>query len=74
MSRTIYDIKEEQLDFINQYIADVCNAIYPQMTEEDLLQEGKLVAVSMEEGIYNYFLDKKTPLLCVDLNLLIDGV
>lgn len=74
MSRTIYDIEEEKINFINDFLVDVCLTVYPEMTPEDLHEKEKLTAVMLEDGIYTYFLDRKTPLLCIDLNLLIDGV
>lgn len=72
MSRTIFDVGEEQIDFINEFLVDVCLEIDPEMTKKKL--NGNLKAVVLEDEVYSYFLYEKIPLLTVDLKLLIDGV
>jgi hypothetical protein len=69
--RTIYDVDEEQISFISQFLIDLAKAIDPNITEDSV--QSRLTALELPNGKYEYFLDKKFPLLSVDLNLLIDG-
>lgn len=69
--RTIYDVEEGKIEFISQYLVDICKAIDPTLNESNL--KGRITALELEHEQYYYILDQKIPLLFVDLNLLIDG-
>jgi hypothetical protein len=73
-NRTIYDVEEETIAFINEFLIDQCLEIEPNLNVEELAVTGKLTGVQLQEEQYQYFYNKKIPLLFVDLKLLIDGV
>lgn len=69
--RTIYDVDEEQIAFVSNYLVDICKAIDPTITEENV--KGRITAIQLPNEKYEYFFDKKVPILTVDLKLLMDG-
>lgn len=73
-NRTIYDVEEETIVFINEFLIDQCLEIEPNLNVKELAVTGKLTGVQLQEEQYQYFYNKKIPLLFVDLKLLIDGV
>jgi len=72
--RTIYDIEEEKISFINEFLIDQCLKIEPDLDVKQLVVTGKLIGIQLQGEQYQYFYNKKIPLLFVDLKLLIDGV
>lgn len=70
--RTIYDVDEERIGFLSDYLVDACNAIDPTLNADNLKHRLKAIEVAQEQ--YYYILDNKTPLLFVDLTLLMDGI
>lgn len=72
--RTIYDIEEEKISFINEFLIDQCLKIEPDLDVKQLAVTGKLIGIQLQGEQYQYFYNKKIPLLFVDLKLLIDGV
>ena len=71
--RTIYDVDEEQIEFINNFLMEQCVKVQPDLDISKIGSSKKLMAIELENKEYHYFFDK-TPLLVVDLKLLIDGV
>lgn len=72
--RTIYDVEEEVILFINEFLIEQCLSIEPDLDITTLAKDKKLMAMELEGEQYQYFFNKKTPLLFIDLKLLIDGV
>lgn len=72
--RTVYDIEEEKVLFINKFLIEQCLKLEPDLDIETLGKSGKLLAIQMPNEQYQYFFNKKIPLLYLDLKLLIDGV
>jgi len=73
-NRTIYDVEEEKIMFINTFLIEQCQKIDPHLNLATLPESGKLMGVQLQDEQYQYFYNKKIPLLFVDLKLLIDGV
>ena len=71
--RTIYDVGEEQIEFINNFLMEQCVKVQPDLDISKIGSSKKLMAIELGNKEYHYFFDK-TPLLVVDLKLLIDGV
>ena len=72
--RTIYDVDEEKIEFINKFIIDKCLKIEPNIDVTKLITAQKITAIELKGEKYQYFFNNKIPLLFVDLKLLIDGV
>jgi hypothetical protein len=72
--RTIYDIEEEKIIFINEFLIDQCLQIEPNLDVSKLTADKKLTALQLQGEQYQYFFNEKIPLLFIDLKLLIDGV
>jgi|AntDeeMetagen681_2_1112603.scaffolds.fasta_scaffold10274_3 hypothetical protein len=72
--RTIYDIEEEKIIFINEFLIDQCLQIEPNLDVSKLAADKKLTALQLQGEQYQYFFNEKIPLLFIDLKLLIDGV
>jgi len=72
--RTIYDIEEEKIIFINEFLIDQCLKIEPNLNVKTLAVDKKLTALQLQGEQYQYFFNEKIPLLFIDLKLLIDGV
>ncbi len=72
--RTVYDIEEEKITFITKFLIEQCLEIEPDLDLETLGSSGKLLAIQLPNEQYQYFFNKKIPLLYLDLKLLIDGV
>lgn len=70
--RSILDVDEEVLDFINDFLVDQCLQIKPDVDVKELGASRKLIGVQTNEKELYYFFNN-TPLLYIDLNLLIDG-
>lgn len=72
--RSLNDLDEEVIIFLNKFLIDQCIQIQPDITAKKLVEERKLLALECANEQWYYFFDKKVPLLYLDLNLLIDGV
>jgi hypothetical protein len=72
--RTIYDIEEEKIIFINEFLIDQCLQIEPNLDVSKLAADKNLTALQLQGEQYQYFFNEKIPLLFIDLKLLIDGV
>ena len=72
--RSIFDIEEEKIIFINQFLIDQCLQMEPDLKVEELSKNGKLLGMQLPNEQYQYFFNNKIPLLYIDLKLLIDGV
>ena len=68
------NLGEEKIIFINQFIIELCQKIDPKLDVPTLNETKRLVAIQTEPHCFQYFLDRKYPLMFLDLKLLIDGV
>lgn len=72
-NRSIYEVGEEAILFINEFLIDQCLQIDPQLHIETLGKSGRLQAIQLENEQFQYFFDN-TPLMLLDLKLVLDGV
>lgn len=70
--RSILDLDEEVLDFINDFLIDQALTIEPELDVKNLAVSRDLIGLQASDKEIFYFY-KNTPLLFLDLNLLIDG-
>lgn len=69
---SILDVDEEVLEFINDFLVDQALTVNPDLNVKELASNRDLKGLHGSEKEIFYFY-KNTPLLYLDLNLLIDG-